>query len=125
MAHKFRPTFYTRRYRMPTYQSIEELVSDSRKKNVKISQLTLEDQAQQLGKTPDELYTQMEKSFDVMCDAVLQGQKENQRSTSGLTGGESFKMNQYSEKTGGGLCGTFMTRAMSRALAYPVAMLPF
>jgi L-serine dehydratase len=102
---------------MLTYESIAELVSCSSEKNAAISRITLEDQAQQLEKDPDELYAQMEKSFDVMCEAVVQGQKKDQRSTSGLTGGEGFKMKQYAEKNGGGLCGTFMTRAMSRALA--------
>ena len=41
----------------------------------------------------------------MMCDSVLQGQDSNQRSTSGLTGGEGFKMKSYSERTEGGLSG--------------------
>ena len=36
---------------------------------------------------------------------------------SGLTGGEGYKMQAYAERTGGGLCGPFMARAISRALS--------
>jgi L-serine dehydratase len=101
---------------MLTYKSIEELVSYSIKQNKKISQLVLEDQAQQMERSMDEIYAQMEKSFDVMCESVIHGQDPNQRSTSGLTGGEGYKMKCYSQNSGG-LSGSFMTRAMSRALA--------
>ena len=102
---------------MLLYQAIEELLAAAAAQNKKISELVLEDQAQQMEKTEQEVYAQMEQSFDVMCDSVLQGQGPNQRSTSGLTGGEGFKMMSYSERTAGGLSGVFMTRAMSRALA--------
>ncbi|PXV91569.1 L-serine dehydratase [Lachnotalea glycerini] len=102
---------------MLTYKSIEELIKCSIKQNKKISQMVLEDQALQMEKSIDEIYDEMEKSFDVMCEAVVQGQAKNQRSTSGLTGGEGFKMKHYSEQTNGGLSGIFMTKAMSRALA--------
>lgn len=102
---------------MILYQTIEELLAAAAAQNKKISELVLADQAQQMEKTEQEVYAQMEQSFDVMCDSVLQGQDPNQRSTSGLTGGEGFKMMSYSDRTAGGLSGVFMTRAMSRALA--------
>lgn len=65
----------------------------------------------------EELYERMKESFDVMREAVDFGQKKDQRSMSGLTGGEGFAMKDYSERTNGGLCGSFMSRAISRALA--------
>lgn len=102
---------------MLLYQTIEELLAEAAVQNKKISELVLADQALQMEKTEQEVYAQMEQSFDVMCDSVLQGQNPNQRSTSGLTGGEGFKMMSYSQRTAGGLSGVFMTRAMSRALA--------
>lgn len=102
---------------MLLYQTIEELLAAAAAQNKKISEIVLADQAAQMEKTEQEVYAQMEQSFDVMCDSVLQGQDPNQRSTSGLTGGEGFKMKSYSERTQGGLSGVFMTRAMSRALA--------
>lgn len=102
---------------MLVYKAIEELITCAAEQNKTISQIVLADQALQAEKSEDEIYEQMEKSFDVMCESVIQGQDPDQRSTSGLTGGEGFKMKSYSEKTSGGLSGTFMTNAMSRALA--------
>lgn len=101
---------------MLLYKSIEELVSAAEAANKKISALVLADQAEQMELSEDEVYRRMEESFDVMCEAVKKGQDKNQRSHSGLTGGEGYKMKRYSEESGG-LSGSFMTGAMSRALA--------
>ena len=102
---------------MLKYESIGELVREAEKKGVKISELVLSDQAAAMEVTELELYEKMEIDFFVMADSVREGQKEDQRSMSGLTGGEGWKMKAYAEKTDGGLCGSFMARAISRALA--------
>ena len=101
---------------MLKYESIAELVREAEKRGVKISELVLEDQAEALEATPLELYEKMEIDFMVMVDSVKAGQEKDQRSMSGLTGGEGYRMKAYAEK-GGGLCGDFMSRAISRALA--------
>ena len=102
---------------MLKYDSIGELVREAEQKGVKISELVLSDQAAAMEVTELELYEKMEIDFFVMADSVREGQKEEQRSMSGLTGGEGWKMKAYAEKTDGGLCGPFMARAISRALA--------
>lgn len=98
---------------MLRYDSIDELIKSAYDK--KISEIVLQDQAEFMELTPEELYSRMENNFDVMCDAVKHGQEENIISMSGLTGGEGFKMKRYSES--GGLSGKFITKAMSMALA--------
>lgn len=47
--------------------------------------------------------------------AVESGMDPELRSTSGLTGGDAWKMMQYAQM--GGITGSFMTKAMARALA--------
>ena len=101
---------------MLKYESIAELVRAAEEKGVKISELVLADQAEALEVTPLELYEKMEIDFMVMADSVKAGQEKDQRSMSGLTGGEGYRMKAYAEK-GGSLCGDFMSRAISRALA--------
>ena len=101
---------------MLKYESIAELVREAEKRGVKISELVLADQAEAMELTPLELYEKMELDFSVMADSVKAGQREDQRSMSGLTGGEGYKMKVYAEKTGG-LCGPFLSKAISRALA--------
>ena len=100
-----------------TYKSIADLLSAAKQQKKKISQLILADQAKEMEKTTAEVYAQMENSFDVMCESVVHGMDPKQKSTSGLTGGEGYKMQTYAQKTSGGLSGIFLTRAMSRALA--------
>ena len=102
---------------MLKYESVGELVREAEARGVKISELVLADQAEALEATPLELYEKMEIDFFVMADSVREGQRKDQKSMSGLTGGEGYKMKAYAEETNGGLCGSYMARAISRALA--------
>ncbi len=101
---------------MLKYESIDELINAAENKNVKISQLVLEDQALAMEKSQLEVYERMEQSFMVMKDSVKSGLEKNLRSTSGLTGGEGYLMNEYAHNKDS-LCGDFMSGAMARALA--------
>ena len=100
---------------MLKYESVSELVAEAEKRNIKISELVLEDQAKSMEKKPLELYEKMEISFEVMKDSINEGMKKDQKSMSGLTGGEGYLMNEYAAT--GGISGNFMTKAMARALA--------
>ena len=102
---------------MLKYESLAELVNEATKRNIKISELVLEDQAKSMEKSELELYEQMELNFSIMKDSVADGMRKDQRSTSGLTGGEGYLMSEYVKKADGGLSGTFMSKAISRALA--------
>ncbi len=99
------------------YDRISELVAAATKAGEKISTLVLKDQALALERPEADVYAQMEADFDVMCQAVVTGSDQHLKSTSGLTGGEGYKMKLYGEQKSGGLMGSFMTGAMARALA--------
>ena len=101
---------------MLNYESIAELVEEAEKRQIRISDLVLQDQSEAMELSPLELYKKMEIDLRVMKNAVDEGQRKEQRSMSGLTGGEGYRMKRYAEETGG-LCGPFLTKALSRALA--------
>ncbi|MBR1439906.1 MAG: L-serine ammonia-lyase, iron-sulfur-dependent, subunit alpha [Lachnospiraceae bacterium] len=101
---------------MLKYESIAELVSEAEKRNCKISELVLEDQALSMEKPEAEIYETMKHSFAVMQEAVKTGMDKDQKSTSGLTGGEGYLMNEYAKRPGT-LSGEFLSKAMARALA--------
>lgn len=101
---------------MLKYDSIEELVQAAESEGKKISEIVLSDHAVSMEKSELELYEKMEMDFGIMCDAVREGQKKDQKSMSGLTGGEGYKMKEYAEK-GQSLSGDFISKAISRALA--------
>ncbi len=101
---------------MLNYESITEIVSEAEKRHIRISDLVLKDQAEAMETDPLEIYEKMETDLFVMQESIREGQKKDQKSMSGLTGGEGYRMKAYAEKTGG-LCGPFLTNALSRALA--------
>ncbi len=101
---------------MLKYESIAELVAEAEKQGIRISEVVMQDQAEAMESTTLEIYEKMEIDFQVMVSSVQAGQQQDQRSMSGLTGGEGWKMKAYAEK-GGSLCGDFLAGAISRALA--------
>ncbi len=98
------------------YDSIRGLVKAAEERQTKISRVVLADQATQMETSEEELFTQMRDSFAVMREAIAFGQNKDQRSMSGLTGGEGYRMYEYAVN-GGGLCGSFLSKAIARALA--------
>ena len=101
---------------MLTYNSVKELVDLAIQNKCRISEICIKDQAKKMGKTEEELFEQMEKCFETMCESAEWGEQKGRRSTSGLTGDEGYLMKKYAEKDGG-LMGKPMSRAVSRALA--------
>ena len=55
---------------MIKYTSIKELCDAATKRGIKISELCLEDQAEEMQLPKEELYAMMEKNFDVMVESV-------------------------------------------------------
>lgn len=102
---------------MLKYESVSELVQAAEARGIGVGPLALEDQAQAMELTPQALYEKMRSDLQVMAQAVRAGEKKEQRSMSGLTGGEGYKMKEYARQTNGGLSGGFLCRAMARALA--------
>ena len=100
---------------MLEYSSIAELCQAAEQAGTTISQTALANQSEQMEQPADVLYRRMADSLVVMRDAVQAGMDPELRSTSGLTGGDAAKMARYAER--GGITGTFLNRAMARALA--------
>ena len=100
---------------MLEYMTIAELTCAAREQGKKLSEVVLADQSAQMEIKAEELYARMERSLDVMQEAIKAGMDPNLRSTSGLTGGDAAKMLTYSQQ--GGMTGSFLNKAMARAIA--------
>ncbi len=74
------------------YNSVEELVAAASSSNKKISEIVLEQQAEDMETSPEDVYSTMESSFEVMRQSVLNGMDESLRSSSGLSGGAAAKL---------------------------------
>ena len=102
---------------MLKYESVSELVQTAEKRGIRISELVLEDQAAAMERGQLELVEKMEIDLQVMYEAAKEGAEEGQKSMSGLTGGEGFRMQEYVREKNGGLCGPLLGKAMAKALA--------
>lgn len=99
-----------------TYTSIAELVEQASAANLKISELVLQQQAEEMETTVSNIYSNMEHSFEVMRQSVEGGMDEALRSSSGLTGGAAARMKKAVDE-GRNHYGHLFGTAISMALA--------
>ena len=101
---------------MIEYNSVSHLVKTANEQNITLSRLVLKDQAVKMQITEAELLSRMEEMLNVMIDSAKAGFKSNNRSTSGLSGGDGRKVLQYSD-AGKTISGSFCTKAIAKAIA--------
>ena len=98
------------------YTSIAELVAAAEKDGSLISEIVQRDQAEQMDAEPKALFRKMRDNYHVMQESIQKGAVPDIRSTSGLTGGDAYKLRSvYDHRKS--LTGSFMSGAMWRALA--------
>lgn len=97
------------------YKSIAELVEEAENQGCRISDAVLADQAEYMEKSAWELLDMMAVRLGVMEDSIDKSQVPGLKSTSGLTGGDAYKMMQrFSSEEG--LMGGFLDRAVARGV---------
>lgn len=96
------------------YDSLRDLVQRANEANIKICDLVIRDEMEEMGYTYDEVYERMQYSLQVMKESVISGMDREVRSTSGLTGGDAYKMSQ---RMGHGIVGDTFTKAITKAIA--------
>ncbi|TFB23248.1 L-serine ammonia-lyase, iron-sulfur-dependent, subunit alpha [Filobacillus milosensis] len=97
------------------FRSVSELIQITEDKNISISEVMIQQEIEESGKTRDQIYSEMERNLDVMEKAVEDGLKGVQ-SRSGLTGGDAVLINNYREnkKT---LSGDLILDVVSKAVS--------
>ena len=93
---------------MLEYKTISELVNKANFSRLKISDIVLADQVEQMELSREKVYERMDKSLGIMEASIKAGMNPSLRSTSGLTGGDASKMLFYS--ISGGICGGLLNR---------------
>lgn len=99
-----------------TYESIQELIEQAQSQNITIGELILKDQAETMEISEDEVLERMDSELKVMEESAQTGMCKDIKSTSGLTGGDAYRLDAYN-KSKGALAGDFCTKAMSTAIA--------
>lgn len=101
---------------MQEFNTVQELVEAAVQAGKNISEVVLEQQAEQMEKNKEDLFNTMAASFHVMQEAVASGLKPDLKSASGLSGGNAFKLNQAIEQgkyVRGDLLGKMMVKALA------------
>lgn len=101
---------------MLNYNTIAGLVEQAEQAEKPISELVLAQQAEQTERTEGDLYEEMRRTFRVMEESVASGIDPDLRSTSGLTGGTAYRM-QQAVRESRTICGEVFGGALTRALA--------
>ena len=96
------------------YDALRELVQRAEAQQISLGEVILRDEAEELGIDRDEVFQRMRHSLHVMQESVQSGMEKDLRSTSGLTGGDAWKMNQRMEQN---LTGPVFVSALTKAIA--------
>ena len=96
------------------YKSLGEAIRDAEVQQITLSQLALETEAKDQGRTVEDIRSALLRALNVMRGAVAQGMTGDLYSASGLVGGDAAKL-----RTGpdGPLAGTPFRDILARALA--------
>jgi len=98
------------------YLSISSLVKEANKRRCKISELVLIDQSDAMEVAEDVLLQKMKMQLDVMLESIEKGTSPDIRSTSGITGGDAYKIYRK-EQRGECLSGPLLSNGIRMAMA--------
>lgn len=98
------------------YKTVTQLVEEAEKNNLRISDIVLEEQSKTLEEDKAVCFERMEKHLNVMLDSIEKGTNPNIKSTSGLTGGDAYRIFERIEH-GDALCGPLLTNGIRMAMA--------
>ncbi len=99
-----------------SYQSVKELIDLANSKSLRISDLILNEQSVVREESKDVCFQRMNEHLSVMLSAIDQGTDPNIRSTSGLSGGDAFKLFTKAEE-GSSLCGPLIANGLRMSMA--------
>ncbi len=84
---------------MLNYLSLNQMVEEANKNNLKLSDLILKDQAEAMETTVDKLISVLDEDLSIMEQSAKTGSQKDIKSNSGISGGDGYKMHEYSKKT--------------------------
>lgn len=94
----------------------KELIQRCQEENKQIWEISIDEEINQTEKSLEEIWKKMSDILDVMMKSSEKGLNEKISSLSGLIGGDAYKVSKYIE-TNEPLCGSFLLKAMGRALS--------
>ncbi|MEG2291131.1 MAG: L-serine ammonia-lyase, iron-sulfur-dependent, subunit alpha [Clostridium sp.] len=94
----------------------KEIIEVCNKENITIAEYTMREESQTSDLSREVLIKKMRENLEVMKSSSQEGMDKEVISLSGLIGGDAIKIRKYFEEKET-LCGSFMVKAMARALS--------
>ena len=98
------------------YNTVYDLCKLSGEKNKAIWEIVLENEIAISGKTKEEIFRELKIRFEVMENSALKALDRPYDTVGNLIRGSAFTQHQYTKEKGG-ICGSFINRAMALALS--------
>ncbi len=98
------------------YDSLSEIVTVAEQTGLKISDIMIDNQSEELGISKEALIAKMLDRYKIMKESRTSGLQEGISSVSGLSGGDAIKLMHTSE-SGTNICGTLFTKALAYAMS--------
>jgi L-serine dehydratase len=98
------------------FNKASELLEMCKDKNANISDIVIEKEIKVHGFSQDQIIKKMKETLQVMKDSAVAALDKEVKSVSGLTGGNSKKIEDY-KNSGKSLSGTFINAAMAKAFS--------
>ena len=97
------------------FKNVEELVQQARDSNKKIYEIMIEQEMEVSGESKEQIIEAMHKRYEIMENAIIKG-LQGVQSTSGLTGFDAKRMNDYVQS------GVYLTdETLLNAISYAIA----
>jgi L-serine dehydratase len=100
---------------MLEYHSVAELAKQAEAAGKRISDIVLLDQAEALDLKPEQIIQKMKANLEVMRCSAEKGAGRDLRSTSGLSGGDGYRMSVHAD--GSPVSGSFCAHALAKAVS--------
>lgn len=98
------------------FDSVQDILDQTNKYKLKISELTLELEAKKSGKSKESIYQKMLEYFKVMEDSINNSLVSPKKSRSNLVGGEASKIKELI-RNNQNICGSIFSKTIMYALA--------
>lgn len=98
------------------FNKATELLEQCKERNLKISDIVIEKEMKSLGLSYEDLMDKMRETLEVMKNSATAALDKEIKSISGLTGGNSKKIEDY-KNSGKTLSGVFLNSAMAKAFS--------
>ena len=95
------------------YSTIRELINLAQENEMTVSEVVIQTEIEESEKTRDKVFKKMRKTFEVMKEAVQEGKNKDEKSPSGLSGGDAKRLSEFDTFLGDNIYKKVMTYAVA------------